>query len=420
MTLPGYKGWAPDLYRPMEASDGLLVRVKPFGARIAADQARALAAASQRHGNGEFQISNRANIQFRGFTPEGVAAFAEEACALGLADTEPEIERRRNILVSPLGADDSSAAFDSIAVGKSLGVLLRTDRRFAELPPKFRFLVDGGGVLPLSGTTADVMVRGVDGGAEISIAGGRNAVRCTQDEIAAVTKAIVLAFLDLGAGEREPPRRMRMLVATFGEAAVFGTAGVSAEAEAEPLGPPPPPRAGFVPVSNSRSGAFLIGVPFGQSDGEFLAQCAGLAEQYGNGVLRTTPWRAFAIGGVAAGRADDLAHAAVAIGAVASADDHRLAIAACPGTACASGAVDSRADAARFAEAAAPLPAAVHISGCAKGCAYAGAANLTLLGTVAGYDVILGGATTDSPAIRGLSIGDVIDGVESGFLKVPQ
>ena len=38
------RGWCPSLYDPMATGDGLLVRVKPPGARLSAAAARALAA----------------------------------------------------------------------------------------------------------------------------------------------------------------------------------------------------------------------------------------------------------------------------------------------------------------------------------------------------------------------------------------
>ncbi len=64
---------------------------------------------------------------------------------------------------------------------------------------------------------------------------------------------------------------------------------------------------------------------------------------------------------------------------------------ACPGApACASGLIPARALAAEIAEA---LPAsdegiAVHVSGCAKGCAHPAPALLTVIGTTQGYGFV--------------------------------
>ena len=69
------RGWCPSLYDPMESGDGLLVRVKPANATLTAHAASILADAARRHGNGAIDITSRANLQFRGLTPEGAAAL---------------------------------------------------------------------------------------------------------------------------------------------------------------------------------------------------------------------------------------------------------------------------------------------------------------------------------------------------------
>jgi precorrin-3B synthase len=46
--------------------------------------------------------------------------------------------------------------------------------------------------------------------------------------------------------------------------------------------------------------------------------------------------------------------------------------------------------------------AQLHVSGCAKGCAYRGASSITLVGTDDGFDLVRGGGTRDVPAMHGL------------------
>ena len=144
------KGWCPDLRHPMESGDGFLVNVKPPLGRIDADDARVLAAAAKAHGNGIIEITNRANLQFRGLTPESAPRFAEVVQDLGLCAAH-SVEARRNIIVSPLGAAAPTAAFDSHEIARALETGIAAESGLGELPAKFGFLVDGGGALSLAG-----------------------------------------------------------------------------------------------------------------------------------------------------------------------------------------------------------------------------------------------------------------------------
>ena len=74
---------------------------------------------------------------------------------------------------------------------------------------------------------------------------------------------------------------------------------------------------------------------------------------------------------------------------------------ACPGAPfCPQASVETRALAARLAGRAAGT---LHVSGCAKGCAYPRAAALTLVGRDGRFDLVAGGAPWDEPRARGLA-----------------
>src|SRR5205807_2445626 len=56
------KGWCPGARRPMQARDGLLVRLRISGGIVTAAALRGLAQAGRAHGNGLFDLSARANL----------------------------------------------------------------------------------------------------------------------------------------------------------------------------------------------------------------------------------------------------------------------------------------------------------------------------------------------------------------------
>ena len=100
------RGWCPSLFEPMQSGDGWLLRVKPFGARISADQAETLADLAP----GAIELTNRGNLQLRGLTAEALPGLAEALLAADLAWADPGAETRRNLIVPPLLGDDRAHA----------------------------------------------------------------------------------------------------------------------------------------------------------------------------------------------------------------------------------------------------------------------------------------------------------------------
>lgn len=310
------RGWCPSLYEPMATGDGLLARVKPPGARLDSAALRALADAAARFGNGAVELTRRGNLQIRGLAADGVPGFAAAMVAAGLADSDPAVERRRIVIPPPLAGDDPAVAPNSLALAEVI-----EGRVPPGLPPKFCIAIDGGGVLA-GAPAADIVI---------------DARACTADTLSSV--------------------RRRM------DDAVGCVRGPVQPARA------PVPAIGFHSYVPGPHGAFGLGVPFGQTDAAGLRRLADLAGRFGGGAVRVSPWRAVLLGRVTAG--DVPALRAAAAEWVLDPADPRLGITACVGSpGCGQASVPARMDAARLAAHGAGGP--LHISGCAKGCAYAG------------------------------------------------
>lgn len=350
------RGWCPGVHEPMPTGDGLLARVKPPDGRLAGAAARTLARAAARFGNGVIELTGRGNIQVRGLDAAGAPHFAAAMVAAGLASADPAIERRRNVFVSPLAGDDPTVASNALALAAAIEAMLASEQALAALPGKFAFAVDGGGVLPLS-VPADIAVRSDGAGRWTVMAGSGTAM--TEAGSADVTVARV-RDLALAAGGR----RLR----------------------GRDLGAGPPTPVGFIAYPGAGRGAFGLGLPFGQADAATLERLADLAERFGDGVLRVSPWRAVLLGGVQARDAAALRMTDLIVDPA----DRRLSMAACVGSlGCASGTVRAREDAAVLADAG--WRGFLHVSGCAKGCAHPGAAANTLVGEDGRYRLVRDG-----------------------------
>lgn len=357
MTTPAIRGWCPGALRPMPSGDGLVVRVRPPGGRLTAAQAEAVAQTAAAHGSGAVELTARANLQLRGVSMAGHAPLTTALRAAGLIDADPQAEARRNIVVTPF----ADALADRLAA--------RLAQALADgpaLPSKFGFAVDTGPRRMLAGTSADIRLERGAGGLILRADGCPLGRSVTPD--AAAAQALALARWFIAAGGVSGGRG-RM-------AALTGRGVVPPDAVAAPVPADPPPGPCLVP-----QGA-LVAPAFGQLTAEALSALAAL------GPLRMTPWRMLLVEGAAT---------APILPGLLGLGDPLLRVHACMGSdGCAQGLQPTRPLARRLAP---DLPPGVtlHVSGCAKGCAHAGPADLTLTATGEGFDMIRGGAAQSRP-----------------------
>jgi precorrin-3B synthase len=143
-----------------------------------------------------------------------------------------------------------------------------------------------------------------------------------------------------------------------------------------------------------------VALAFGHAHADALVRLSGVAAGYAVHAVRPAPGRALLLIGVAQEDASALTAAAERLGFVVRAEDPRRRIAACPGKpACASGLISARALASAIAPCLPPSrgAVAVHISGCAKGCAHPLPAALTVVGTEHGCGIIRHGSARATP-----------------------
>ncbi|WP_084536723.1 precorrin-3B synthase [Azospirillum halopraeferens] len=390
---PRRRGACPGAVAPMMVGDGLLVRVRvPAGVLPAAAARRiaALAALAAAHGNGLIELSHRGNLQIRGVTAATLPAVTAGLDALGLLAADAVSEAVRNVLTAPAAGIDADAVLDVRAPALALDARLAADAALHRLPPKFGFVVDGGGRAHLADSRTDLRFDAVatPAGPRLRVAAGGTLADaallglCTPGAVPDVAAAAAIAFLDLRAALPEPPRRMAGLVAAAGAAALRARIpGL------EPLTDTAAPERPVRTVLGVRPGWLGVAFPFGRLTAATLETMADLANAHGTGELRLTPWRALLLPG-AGGAAAEAARAA---GGVLDDGDPRLAATACSGAAgCDVGTTDTHADALALVAAAPALIAAggtLHVSGCAKGCARPGPAGVTLSAQDGRYDL---------------------------------
>ncbi|ACK52174.1 precorrin-3B synthase [Methylocella silvestris BL2] len=402
------KGWCPGALAPMQARDGLIARLRISGARLPTETARAIAAAANRFGNSQCELTSRANLQLRGVTLERLPDLLAELDRLGLIDRDAAAESVRNVMISPLSG--VCGRVDVTPIGAALEAALIEATGLHRLPGKFGFLIDDGGPLSLCDEITDVRFAFDEPREKFDIALGADAVgigSCARDEIVATALKIARAFLDVGGAMPEPPRRMMDIISGGGLAALAAAAGRPATQQAwAPPRPAPAPPVGLLRFGDLF--CFGAAAPFGRLSANMLAAAADAAQVHGRGEIRLTPWRALVLPGVAPKGADALAEYFHAAGFIVSPDDKRLGVAACGGApACTRGTTATHTDALALAALARQLypdGLALHVSGCAKGCARPREAPLTLVAHDGLYDLVLDGSPFDAASSRNLSL----------------
>lgn len=347
----------------MESGDGLIVRLRPRASRLGIGQALALADLAEAHGSGEFDLGNRASLQFRGIRQKSLPELHQALHTLDLLDDDPAREARRNILTTPITNDP-----ETLGLSAALEAALAED---LDLPAKFGFAVDTGARAILGGASADIRLERAKEGLIVRADGMALGERVSA--ATAVERAMDIArWFSAHAADH---RRMSTLITAGGEPPLKAA---SPPLRGEPLQP-----------AETEAGS-CVALPFGRLTAATLRALA-------TGPLRLTPWRSVLVGAVVAPAPDWIIDPA----------DPRLRVSACPGKpSCGSASVVTRELAAGLAPHL-PGSASLHVSGCAKGCAHPRSADITLTGRMGRFDLIRNGRACDPPALQDLSIDDV-------------
>jgi precorrin-3B synthase len=402
------KGWCPGALRPMQSGDGLIVRVRPQSATLRPDELGALADAARRFGNGHIDLTRRANLQIRGVSEASLPELHDIIAGLGLLDANADGEAVRNIMINPLAGMDPTEGLDVRPIGRELARRLVSEGPLWALPTKFGFIIDGGGILSLAQLRADVRLVAIAQGSQTLIAIGletRSGMEwlgsTSPDAAAAAAIEIGLAFIKVAS--REQRQRMRDL-SNDGLALIRS----AMQSRLEPLNENPRRadaslnRIGLIELGQGR---FAVGLaaPFGRVETDQLRKLADTMAAHGVEEIRLSPWRALYVGVSSQTSGQNILDAAGCEGLITDPRDPLLQIEACPGApGCRSTALDTRGDGRRLA---ALLPrfgfaGTVHVSGCAKGCAKSGPADLVLVGSEGRYGIVRDGTAGDHSARR--------------------
>ncbi|WP_281906560.1 precorrin-3B synthase [Streptomyces olivaceus] len=392
----------PGALRLHAADDGALARVRVPGGVLTVRQARVLADAALRLGDGELHLTSRGNVQLRGLRDAcggELAGLLEEAGLL----PSPEHERVRNVVASPLSGLDGRGAREVRPWLTALDAALCASTAARGLSGRFLFALDDGRG-DVASLGADVTVRATAGdGALISLGSARESLRVAADDAPGAALLAAEVFLEIArdAGERVwrvdelGPRSAELAVAVRRRVAEAGIGCVGIPRDEVPTDGVPKdgvPKDGDLTDGFPKDAAATAGGPPPGVHGSALCVHAPLgrltAVQWRELTdaapveLRLTPWRGIVVPApdtTASDRGAALSRLAAA-GLVTDPSSPWLRVGACVGRpGCGKSRADVRADAARTLAAAGASHLPLYWSGCERRCGHPGGGHVDVL-----------------------------------------
>lgn len=421
-----------------------MLRIKFGGGQVNAEQLREVASIAHDHGRDLADITTRQNIQFHWLTIETLAETIERLQSVGLSTTGACGDVTRNVVGCPAAGLDRNEVIDAQPLLKRVEKLLLGNRKYSNLPRKFKISISGcciGCAQPLINDIGITAVRHRTDPENIKyvvvVGGGLSTtpkfaqdlgVLLGEEDIPDVCEQITGIFRDYGNRENRKRARMKFLVEQWG-------ADKFRETIEDRLGRSLPRWSDdFVPATYSdddhvgvfpqkQDGLVYVGVPVkvGRMHSSQLVQIADAADHYGNGEIRFTNHQNFIIPNVAEASVPKVIEAMGAAGFEVNAPQTRRLLVACTGNQfCNLALSETKQTASRISdhlEKVIPHDEGIriHLSGCPNSCAQFQTGDIGLTGVtfqpkgetekVEAYNIFAGGGYGDNPTFgRRLSL----------------
>ena len=425
------------LFHVAPAQDSFMCRLRNPNGILDAYKLRAIAAIADDFGAGYAHVTTRSNIQVREIAPQHARAVLERLADAGITSRGAGADNIRNITGNPTAGIDPRELIDTRPLGLALHHAILNHRELYGLPRKFNISFDGGGSVASLEDTNDigfsavrvpegrsvpagvyfrVSVGGITGHGDFASDLG---VVITPEQCLPVAVAIVRVFIDEGDRTDRKKARLKYVLQRMGFEGFFAAVEKRLPAPLPRLAldacEPRPPLARGAHMAfhpQKQPGHLYCGVALaaGRMSSEQMRGLARIADEFGSGTLRLTPWQNVIVSDIAEEHRASVARALGEIGLAAEVSQVRAGIVACTGnTGCKFSASDTKRHALAIADHVDPRvdvdsPINIHLTGCPHSCAQHYIGDIGLLGTkvaldadreVEGYHVFVGGGFGD-------------------------
>ena len=299
------------LYMQSPKTDGyFMMRVKVPGGLINSRQLRVIAGIARDFGRGIVDITTRQALQFHWLTVNKLPEILERLGKEGLTTIGAAGDCPRNVMGHALAGIDADEVIDTVPLIHELNAFFQGNREFSNLPRKFKISISGSQyntghaeINDIAFIPASKEINGVETiGFHILVGGGlsRNPYLAQQvdvfvqpQEVVKVAAGVAAIFRDFGYREKRTHARLKFLVADWGMEKFTAellkiTGPLLSQGKDLTIGW----NGGYSFGVNKQkqSGLNYIGLPVaaGRATAETIEELARLAEQYGDGSLRTS------------------------------------------------------------------------------------------------------------------------------------
>jgi sulfite reductase beta subunit-like hemoprotein len=336
---------------PSEETDGrFMLRIKFPNGIVTADQLRTVGRLSVRYGRGMGDITTRQNIQLHWLRIEDLPMVLDELNAVGLSFTQACGDVWRNVVGCPLAGVDGHELIDSRPLIEELERTFVGDRRFSNLPRKFKVSVSGCTHRCAQHEINDIGLVAVekDGvvGYDVWVGGGLGAsarmgrrldVFALPEEAAEVCRAITEIFRDEGKRTKRTRARIKFLVDEWGVERIRDEVerrlGRTFPTSVEPADPVDPHRDHLGIHPQVQPGRYYLGATTlrGRFTGDQMIAVADIADRFGSGALRCTNRQNIIVLDVPDAQVDEAAASLRDVGLPTEASTFRRGVISCTG-----------------------------------------------------------------------------------------
>jgi ferredoxin-nitrite reductase len=420
----------PGIFYRTSSKDGILLRLRLPGGILSSHQFRIVADLADKFASGYVHITNRANLQIRQILADipvdvDVLRGLRES---GIVKGDPQVDHLRNIMGSPTAGIDPYELIDTRPLIRELDNYISTQTELALLSPKFSVAFDGNGSVSISDRLNDILMSAVmvdtsvyfclklNLGTSLFERSVNVGVLLKPEECLGVVAAIAKVYLQHLELETEipnpaalKPNRKSHKPRLF---EIVNNLGIERFLQEVERHLPYPLQRFPCLLSNVKmspweckeivfskyqhigihpqrqQGLSYIGVviPVGKLLTCQIRSLADIAETYGSGVIRLTPWQNLLLSDIPNALIPSIQSQIENIGLHWSATNIHSALVACTGNVgCASSATDTKSHALILAEyleqrLTIDQPVNIHFTGCEKSCAQHTRSDITLLG----------------------------------------
>ena len=429
-------------------SEAYMARLRIPGGVLKTFQARELARISTELTTGYIQITTRSNLQLRQIEPKNAPTLLSRIQSVGLHTRGAGADNVRNITTNPTAGIDPCEVIDTLPFCHELAALIINNREFYDLPRKFNIAFDGGGLISSLEDTNDIGARAVRVIREsgdikpgvyfrLAIGGATGHKAFANDlgvlvgpaQIVKVLAGVLRVYIANGDRTNRKRARLKHLLekwtfTQFLEAteSVLGHKLLRAPLdgngksglEAAPLRTVVAhPHVGAFPQKQAGLSWLGVSVPVGEITPKQLQRLCDLADNYGSGELRLTPWQSILLPNIPDGYLETVKKAVLKTGLDWRQNNIRSGLVACTGNSyCKFAAANTKKHARELADyvekkLTLDQPINIHLTGCPNSCAQHYIGDIGLLGasvkvageTKEGYHVFVGGGFGENRAI---------------------